>query len=99
MPLSSWATIENLPGILYVYNQQGRFLKWNRNFERVSGYSADEIRQKVALDFIAPSQRELVASRISEVLAKGTSSVEADFLSKDGTATPYVLTGDRIEVD
>ncbi len=64
MPLSSWATIESLPGILYVYDRRGRFLKWNGNFERVSGYSADEIRRMIALDFIDPAQHDLVASRI-----------------------------------
>jgi len=99
MPLSSWASIENLPGILYVYDRQGKFLKWNKNFERVSGYSANEIRERFALDFIAFAQRDLVASRISEVFTAGTSTVEAHFISKNGTATPYLLTGDRIEVD
>jgi PAS domain S-box-containing protein len=99
MPLASWTTIENLPGILYVYDRHGRFLKWNRNFERVSGYSGEEIRQMVALDFIAIPQRDRVASRIAEVFANGTSSVEAQFVAKDGSATPYFLTGDRIELD
>jgi PAS domain S-box-containing protein len=99
MPLPSWATIENLPGILYVYDRQGHFLKWNKNFERVCGYSGDEIRHMTALDFIDPRQRELVASRIADVFSRGTSSVEANFMSKDGTAKPFYLTGDRIQID
>lgn len=31
------AMIESLPGILYFYDSSGRFLRWNKNFERVSG--------------------------------------------------------------
>lgn len=99
MPLSSWALIENLPGVLYVYDRHGHFLKWNRNFERVSGYSADEIRRMVALDFIDRRHRDLVASRIEDVFSRGTASVEANIFSKDGTTTPYLLTGDRVEID
>ncbi len=39
------ALLNSLPGVLYLYNQEGKFLRWNRNFQRVSGYTAEEITQ------------------------------------------------------
>lgn len=27
------ALLKTMPGILYLYNREGRFLRWNRNFE------------------------------------------------------------------
>ena len=88
--------IESMPGIVYLYNDQGRFLRWNRNFEVVSGYSRQEIAGMVPLDFFAGDDKQLLAHRISEVFDRGGSSVEATFLSKDGSTTPYFFTGRRV---
>jgi PAS domain-containing protein len=32
--------INNLPGIFYLYDESGKFLKWNENFELVTGYNS-----------------------------------------------------------
>jgi PAS domain S-box-containing protein len=94
--LFSDSLIESLPGILYLYNEQGRMLRWNQNFEFVSGYSARELAEMHPLDFFSEKDRPLLRSRIGEVFESGESSVEASFVSKDGTSTPYVFTGKRI---
>ncbi len=88
--------IESMPGIIYFYDQQGRFLRWNRNFETVSGYSMAEIARMHPLDFFRTTDQNLLQERIAEVFAKGESSVEALFISKDGRATPYFFTGRRV---
>ena len=49
--LFSASMIESMPGILYFYDEQGRFLRWNQNFATVSGYSAVEIARMHPLDF------------------------------------------------
>lgn len=90
------AMIESMPGILYFYDSTGRFLRWNRNFEVVSGYSGTEIARMHPLDFYSARERPLVELRIKEVFEKSESSVEANFVSKDGTATPYFFTGRRV---
>lgn len=91
--------IESMPGILYFYDTAGRFLRWNRNFETVSGYSGEEIAGMHPLDFFAGEEKALLEQRIAEVFEKGESSVEAAFLSKDGTLTPYFFTGRRVEFE
>lgn len=85
--------LDSLPGILYCYDDQFRFVRWNKNFERVSGYSSAEIERMGPLDYFRGDDRDLVRSRIGEVFERGSSNVEADFVSKDGTRTPYYLTG------
>ena len=97
--LFSTTMIESMPGVLYFYDETGRFLRWNKNFEIVSGYSGEEIARMHPLDFFGPGEKELVAWRIAEVLEKGASSVEARLLSKDGTVTPFFFTGRRVEFD
>ncbi|MBX3279953.1 MAG: PAS domain S-box protein [Acidobacteria bacterium] len=95
----SGTMIESMPGILYFYDMAGRFLRWNRNFETVSGYSGEEIAGMHPLDFFAGEEKALLEQRIAEVFEKGESSVEALFLSKDGALTPYFFTGRRVEFE
>ena len=93
------AAFGSLPGVLYLYDEKGRFLRWNQNFERVTGYDADEIAAMHPLDFFRGADRDLIAERIKGVFEIGRLDVEADFVSKDGRATPYYFTGVRIQFD
>ncbi len=89
--------IESMPGVLYLYDTAGRFLRWNRNFEVISGYTGDEIARMRPIDFFPAEEREEVTRRISEVFVTGESSVEATFVARDGTRTPYFFTGRKVE--
>ena len=97
--LFSDTMIDSMPGILYFYDMQGRFLRWNRNFERVSGYTGPEIARMHPLDFFGPEEKKLLEERIGEVFTKGEASVEASFLAKDGARTPYFFTGRRVDLE
>ncbi len=94
--LFSVTMIESMPGIVYFYDFQGRFLRWNRNFETVSGYTGEEIVRMHPLDFFAEHEKPLLQERITEVFAKGESSVEASFVARDGRATLFFFTGRRV---
>lgn len=89
----SEALLRSLPGILYMYDEQGRFQRWNDNLERVSGYSAAEIATIHPLEFFAPDDRAALAAQIESVFERGATSVDAHFVAKDGTATPFHFTG------
>lgn len=88
--------LDSMPGILYFYDENGRFLRWNENFERVSGYSGEEIARMHPLDFFSPEEQGILQQRIGEVFERGESYVEASLLSKDGTAKPHFFTGRRV---
>ncbi|WP_192804960.1 bifunctional diguanylate cyclase/phosphodiesterase [Noviherbaspirillum aerium] len=94
----SQAIIDSLPGIFYLYDREGNFLRWNRNFELITGYTKDEIRKLRPLDFFATQrERELVEERIVRAFIHGSASVEADLLTKSGRHIPYLFTGVRID--
>ncbi|MCP4583153.1 MAG: PAS domain S-box protein [candidate division Zixibacteria bacterium] len=92
------AAIASLPGIFYVFDEHGKFMRWNHNFESVSGYSGDEIAQMRAAEFFPPDERQSIKEAIGEVFIRGWSSLEANIMSKDGSTTLYYLTGARFEV-
>jgi len=91
--------VEAMPGIFYLYDERGRFLRWNRNFEQVSGYSAEEIALMHPLDFFGGQEKQLLTERIGEVFTKGEATIEASLVCKRGSLTPYYFTGKRVEID
>jgi two-component system cell cycle sensor histidine kinase/response regulator CckA len=93
------ASVNSLPGLFYLYDQAGNFLRWNKNFERVSGYSGEEIARMGPLDFFVGDDRDEMAKKIEEVFAKGTANIEALFTAKDGTGTCYYFAANRIQMD
>jgi PAS domain S-box-containing protein len=88
--------IESTAGILYLYDEHGQFLRWNRSFETVTGYAAHEIERMHPTEFFRERDRPLLTARINEVFEKGEASVEAPLLAKSGKTTPFLLTGRRI---
>jgi len=90
------AMLESMPGVLYFYDNVGRFLRWNRNFQTLSGYSADEISRMHPLEFFVGEDKERVGEAIAEVFQCGESAVEAAFRAKDGSSAPYFFTGKHV---
>ncbi|WP_420474936.1 EAL domain-containing protein [Noviherbaspirillum sp. ST9] len=92
--------IDSLPGIVYVFDQEGRILRWNRNFEAVTGCTSDEMARAHYLDFLATDEdKSLVAERFQEALRNGSAIVEADLTTRSGNRIPYYFNGVRIELD
>jgi two-component system cell cycle sensor histidine kinase/response regulator CckA len=90
------AMIDSMPGVLYFYDEGGRFLRWNDNFEAVTGYSGAEIATMRPTDFFSDEHKALIAERIADVFANGGTFVEAPIRAKDGTQTEYFFTGRRV---
>ncbi|MES3008461.1 MAG: PAS domain S-box protein [Pseudomonadota bacterium] len=95
----STAVLNSLPGVYYMYDEEGRFLRWNRRLEIVTEYSAAEIARLHPLDLFEGPDKELLAERIATVFQDGFAEVEANFITKSGKHIPYYFNGSRQEVD
>lgn len=91
--------IDSMPGIFYMFDPDGRFLLWNRKLEKLSQYCGDEISRMHPLDFVGDHDKEKVEKAICQVFESGRASVEGDFLSKDGSLTSYLYSGELILVN
>jgi diguanylate cyclase (GGDEF)-like protein/PAS domain S-box-containing protein len=90
--------INSLGGIFYMLDDQGRFIRWNVEFERVTGYSAVELARMQALDFFGEKDKALIEEKMREVFEKGESSTEAGLVIKDGCKLPYYFSGRRTAI-
>ena len=91
--------LNSLPGVFYFFNSAGKYLRWNKNLELISGYSSEEITQMHPLDFFQGKEREFIAEPIQQVYERGESTAEASFTAKEGELFLYYFTGKRIELD
>ena len=95
----SESIIDSLPGVFYFFDNKGKFLRWNKNLEEITGYSAEEVGKMNPLEFFIEEDKRNVGEKIQEVFDTGRSSVEASIVSKSGNIIPFYFTGLRLIVD
>ncbi|MBP8082521.1 MAG: response regulator [Spirochaetes bacterium] len=92
--------LNSLPGIFHLYDASGvpKILRWNKNFEIYSGYSASDIEGRIIYDWIAEENVDDAVATVRKIVETGEGFFEANMKTKDGTLIPYFLTGKIIEI-
>lgn len=83
--------IKNMPGIFFMLRKDGRFIRWNKNVETISGYT--NIGEMHPLDFFPDFEKQKVIQALSNIFKLGRSSEEVTILTKEGEQIPYYFTG------
>jgi PAS domain S-box-containing protein len=91
--------INSLPGVFYMYNYNWKFIRWNKNFEYRTGYSAAEIEQMHPLDFFSPQDRVDITEQIKNVFVHGEAKTEIVVHTKSGETFPYFLSGKLVDYE
>ena len=95
----SEATINSLPGVFYLIDTKGNFVKWNKNLETETEYSAEEISKMNPLDLFSKKDKLLIQKKIERVFEEGRDTAEVNAIAKSGRVVPYYLTGSRIKLN
>jgi PAS domain S-box-containing protein len=85
--------INSLPGVFYMFDGNGKLVRWNNKLIETTGYSAKELHGMNILDLFPQEQRDYINSRMQIVFTEGESFGEALLLSRSGGQIPYRLTG------
>ncbi len=91
--------INNLPGVFYVLDDQGGFVRANPEMIRVSGYGSEEFFKLSALDLFGGSDKNRIREKIGEVFMNNDASLEADLVTRSGQKIPYYFSGHRTIID
>ena len=92
--------INSVPGILYLYDQTGHLVWWNKMHETLTGYSSEEMKGMYILDWfgnLEPDRTDIKKAMI-EAMKTGSSTVEARLLTKDGKTIPMFFTPRKINI-
>jgi PAS domain S-box-containing protein len=85
----SESVIESLPGLFWVLDDRGRYVRWNKNLESALGYSAEELAHQHANFLVHPDDRPAVLKAIERCLRDGQVSIEYELVAKSGLQIPY----------
>ena len=91
-------TLDALPGVFYMFDATGRFVRWNHQFSQVTGYSDAELATMQGPDFVVGDDKRRVSETMRRVFAEGQADVEADFQTRDGRLLPYHFKGQRSSI-
>lgn len=91
--------VDFLPGIFYVYrllDQDFELIHWNKNHEKVTGYSGPELHGKKVFDFFYPDDFEVIQDGLGAIMENGeVRQVQANLRLKNGQTLPYIFEGYR----
>ena len=90
--------IQTLPGLFYLFNRQGKYIRWNKRKETITGYSHDEIAAMHPLEFFS-EDKEKVKQHIADCFEHGETVVEAELVTKEGIHIPFYFTGLLVEYE
>ncbi|BBI99086.1 hypothetical protein FGKAn22_07790 [Ferrigenium kumadai] len=84
--------VDGLPGVFFLLDLQGRFVRWNKNLEILQGRPPSEISGADAQGFICEQDRHLLVEKVRETFQNGRATVELRILRKTGETRHYVFT-------
>jgi PAS domain S-box-containing protein len=85
--------LNSLPGIFYLQDHTGKFLRWNKKFEELTGYGQKELEKMHPLDFFDPADHEHMNKAVRKVYNEGYNETEAEVVTKNGARCLYYLNG------
>jgi PAS domain S-box-containing protein len=93
----SESVLKGLPGVFFVCDASRHILRWNRNFEIVTGYSAEELARTDLLQIFPLEERARIEARLHRCFSDGKADIETHVRHRNGRSTAYYITGLRSE--
>lgn len=96
------AIFDSIPGFMYVYEENGKLIKWNKKQETMTGYTTEELSHMTLEKWFDQEDIVKVNAAVRDVFEKGYGEVEAQLILKSGdklmtrsSGAPLVLDGNK----
>jgi hemerythrin-like metal-binding protein/PAS domain S-box-containing protein/putative nucleotidyltransferase with HDIG domain len=91
--------VTSIPGLVYLYDDQYRLIRWNKRHVTDLGYSEEELRGKFVLDFFEDGKHARIKETLATIDSGEQVEIEEEVRLKDGSVVPYLLTGVPIDIE
>jgi PAS domain S-box-containing protein len=93
--------IDCLPGIFVLQDDQGRYLRWNKQFGKETGYSDEEIKNLDPFDLLSGFEKEETRKGFQQIFLDPSweTDLEIEILSKQGKKKPFYLKAKLIQYE
>ena len=92
------ALIDVIPGLFYLFDENGGFHRWNDRLEELTGLSDVEIQRHHPLDLFPEEDRETVEDLFKRGFREGVAEVEASLLTPQGPV-PFLFRAESVELE
>ncbi len=89
---------DNIPGTFFIFDKEGRPVRWNKNLEKITGYSSEEVRERNLVDYFDSEVQARVGKAIKQAYKTGGVELEASLCTKEGEKIPFYFSASRIEM-
>jgi PAS domain S-box-containing protein len=93
------ALLESLPGVFYMFDEEGNYHRWNQNLLDETGYTAEDMQQVSPEVFFGEEELDAASREIGKVFEVGQAEMESKLKTKDGQEIPYYFTGKLFKQD
>jgi PAS domain S-box-containing protein len=93
------AFIESISDVFYVIDDEWKLIRWNRQMERLTGCSGEELAGKSLTDFIVKEDVETVRDRLERLRHDDGVRIEARVASRSGERIPHEFHTRRVGGD
>lgn len=95
------ALFNSVPGMLYLYDDQGKLVRWNKQHEEMTGYSPDELFGMDLFAWYNGDQATIrrINTAVQKALREGFADAEADLRRKDGSKIVAYLTAVPLDIN
>ena len=98
--LFSEKVLDSLPGIFYLYDDTGNIIRWNKNHETLTGFTAEELPKRKMLDWFSDEDGKRVTEKVMNAFITGNKdSLEAELIIKSGKKIPYFFSAVTMSVE
>jgi PAS domain S-box-containing protein len=93
------AIFQSIPGYIYVYDKEGKLVRWNKKHEEMTGYSTEEMADMTLDKWFDGEDAKRVAMAVEKVFKTGFGEIEADLIVKGGRKIPIYSNGVPLTLD
>ena len=90
------AIITAMPDIFYMFDMEGRLVKWNRKMEELTGKGPEELKGRKVHEFVPMDEVGIILAAFEQVFKKGVHWVEGHMVSGDGRLVDHHFSGAAI---
>ncbi len=93
------AVFNSVPGLLYLYTEDGQIVQWNKQHEEMTGFTSEELLKRRARDWYDEEDLITFDRAIRKIFSEGYAEAEMKLIHKNGERVPYFLTGSKVIIN
>ena len=95
------AVMDSVPGMLYLYDGDGKLIRWNKRHETMTGYSAAEIKGMHLMDWFKgdPTVQGAVVKEAAKAMQGKATEFRVNLRRKDGSPLTMFFTAVGLTID